>query len=106
MTVTSLERARMILTTLNYGLVVTEFDATQHIEWLNQEEVLSTMKSIMGRGMDKGKVLRKALDNLTDLGYLEKREPKTRKTQARWEYRISEKGKVWLKDLRDISSVM
>ena len=105
MTVTSLERARMILTTLNYGLRIKEFNVEKNIEWLNQEDILQTMRNVVGRGMDKGKTLRSALDNLSKLGYLERREPEI-KTQSRWEYRITDKGKVFLKQQQDMASIM
>ena len=105
MTVTSLERARMILTTLNYGLRIKEFNVEQNIEWMNQEDILQTMRTVIGSGMDKGKVLRSALDNLSKLGYLERREPE-RKTQSRWEYRITDKGKIWLQQQQDMASIM
>ena len=48
----------MILTTLNYGLRIKEFNVEQNIEWMNQEDILQTMRTVIGRGMDKGKVLR------------------------------------------------
>jgi len=105
MTRTSLERAQMILTTVNYGLRIKEFNVEQNIEWMNQEEILQTMRNVIGPGMDKGTVLRKALDNLFKLGYLERRDPE-RKPQSRWEYKISDKGKEWLKQQQDMATVM
>ena len=33
------------------------------------------------------------------------REPE-RKTQSRWEYRITDQGKVWLKQQQDMASIM
>ena len=108
MTVTSLERARMILTTLNYGLRIKEFNVEQNIEWMNQEDILQTMRkvNVVGRGMDKGKVLRPTLDALVGkFHYLERREPEL-KTQSRWEYRITDKGKIWLQQQQDMASIM
>ncbi len=106
MVVTGQERARMILTTLNNGMKVETVNFSQNIDWMNQEEILQTMRAVMGKGMDKGKALRKALDNLSTLEFIEKREPQTRKTQAKWEYKISDKGKGWLQQLQDLDSVM
>ena len=108
MTVTPHERARMILTTVKYGLRIKEFNIEKNIEWMNQEDILQTMRkvNVVGRGMDKGKVLRPTLDALVGkFHYLERREPEL-KTQSRWEYRITDRGKQWLQDYNNLASVM
>lgn len=97
MTVTSIDKARRILTTVNNGMVHSFGEMELEVKWLNQEEILSTMQSVQGKGMDKSG-LRKDLENLTELMFLEKRDPE-RKTQSKAEYSITEKGKSKLSEL-------
>ena len=62
MTVTSIDKARRILTTVNNGMVHSFGEMELEVKWLNQEEILSTMQSVQGKGMDKSD-LRKSLEN-------------------------------------------
>jgi len=102
MTVTNVERARLVLTTLNNGIVVTFGNLDSKRLWMNQEDVLSTMIQVVGKGMDKVR-LRQTLENLTKLDFLEKQEPKF-KTQSKWEYQITQKGKDWLLDFKKLDT--
>ena len=100
MVVTSIDKARRILTTMKNGMVISFGEVKMNVKWLNQEEILSTMQGVQGKGMDKV-ALRTALENLTNLEFLEKRIPE-RKTQSRAEYSITEKGENKLKELDTI----
>ena len=97
---TVIEKAKHIMMALMTGVRV-GINGTSAIEWYNQEDVLSTLKRTTGRGIDKSE-LRKILNNLSERGFIEKREAEI-KTQSKGEYKIAEAGKAFLRQLDQLS---
>ena len=98
---TAQEKARYVLTAIKNG-VKYDFagNFSSSIEWYNLEDVLRTLRKVVGQGIDKSE-LRTILNNLTSRDLLEQREAKD-KTQSKAEYRISEKGKKLLLEWQKI----
>jgi len=97
---TPAEKAKQVMMALMTGVRV-GINGTSAIEWYNQEDVLSTLKRITDRGINKTE-LRKILDNLSEICFIEKREAEI-KTQSKGEYKIAEAGKDYLIKLDKIS---